>query len=539
MKHLFYFLYRPSCLAIAIISLSFFCCLNVLKAQVTSDSLTLFVEATDSKLNCHNDSTDIAVTAHNGTAPYLIEWENTTTEETGQITIDFDWFFVAIDPAKGGLYHFVATDAANKTTETQLLISEPDAIEFQLKATKTSCIESKDATISIENINGGTIRDNYQITWLELPEEYEKTVTDLGVGLQTVMVMDDNNCLVTDSVFIESIPEMQVQESLTHVSCATYQDGKIQLDIQGGTMPYTFDWSENTPINNEQKLEYLAGNLYKVTITDASQICQLIDSFLIEEPAPFELKWSVEAPSCHQEFGQIKIDSIKNAILPVYYSMDNLGFHDVKSFNSIAPGTHSLFIKDANACRSNITFQMPNKQDIDLELGGDALLTLGDSMRLNINQGTSFLEYLWQPEEGLSCTDCPNPMAQPLESTTYSLVAQDSSGCVHVDEKTIQIQKNRSVYIPNAFSPDNYTNDFFVVFGGQDVRYLRSLRIYNRWGSLMFEVSGDLKPSVPDFGWNGEFNGETMPSGIYLYEVEVEFLDGDVLPYQGEVYLIR
>jgi gliding motility-associated-like protein len=130
-------------------------------------------------------------------------------------------------------------------------------------------------------------------------------------------------------------------------------------------------------------------------------------------------------------------------------------------------------------------------------------------------------------------------MAQPLETTTYSLVAKDSSGCVRVVEKKVLIQKNRSVYIPTAFSPSNNLNEFFVVFGGQDVRYLKALRIYNRWGSLMFDVSGDLKTGIPDFGWNGQFNGEPMPAGIYLYEAEVEFLDGEKLPYRGEVYLMR
>lgn len=523
------------------LSLSFFCCyfFTPLAAQVSSDTLTLFAEATKSKLDCYQDSTDITVTAYGGTAPYLIDWENTETGDAGQVTIDFDWFFVAIDPAKGGLYRLSVTDADSSTTEIPLLISEPEPITFQLEASQTSCPESQDAVANIQNLAGGTVMIDYQITWLTLPTQHERVAHNLGTGLQTVIISDDKNCSTLDTIRIASLPEMQLEGSLEHLTCPEEKNGKIQLHLQGGTAPYTYEWSQNTNYSENKNLENLAGGWYKLTITDASDICQITDSFFIEEPLPFELDWSIDGPTCLDEVGQINIAAVQNALPPVYFSMNNLGFHDVTRFENLAPGDYTLYLRDANGCRSKENFRMPHNEHIDLNLGGDALLILGDSVRMDFDQSDVFTEFSWQPAAGLSCTDCPNPMAEPLETTTYSLVATDSTGCVQVDEKTVLIQKNRSVYIPSAFSPGNSPNDFFVVFGGQDVKFLRTLRIFNRWGSLMFEVKGDLKPNIPDFGWNGQFKGEPMPAGVYLYEVEVEFLDGELLPYTGDVYLMR
>lgn len=514
----------------------------IIIAQTPSDTLTLFAESTLNKLDCYGDSTDITVSAWGGTAPYVINWENTTNGQTGFVTVDFDGFFVSINPAKGGLYRLVATDALSDSTEIPILISEPEPIEFDLSSTAASCPESMDATATLTNLNGGTTMiEDYQITWLTLPTQHDRTANNLGIGLQTVLVSDDKNCTVLDTVRIESLPEMQLQVALTMVSCPAVEDGKIQLDIQGGTAPYEYGWSENVSDNNNKNQTALGGGLYKLTVTDASQICQLKDSFFIEEPPAFEVEWSIHAPTCQEEVGRISIDSVNNATPPVYYSMNNLGFHAETSFGGIEPGFHQLYLKDANGCRAKESFQMPYPEAVILEAGRDELIILGDSTQLDIAaQSSPFIDFSWQPTEGLSCSDCPNPMAQPMQTTTYSIVATDSSGCVMADELTIWIQKNRSVYIPTAFSPDGTGfNDSFVVFGGQDVRSLKTLRIYNRWGNLLIERQGNFALNQPEFGWNGEFEGHPMPPDTYLYEVEIEFLDGEILPYWGEVYLIR
>ncbi|NJL74727.1 MAG: gliding motility-associated C-terminal domain-containing protein [Saprospiraceae bacterium] len=82
------------------------------------------------------------------------------------------------------------------------------------------------------------------------------------------------------------------------------------------------------------------------------------------------------------------------------------------------------------------------------------------------------------------------------------------------------------MYIPNAFSPDgDGINDFFSVFSDSKATRLKSLAIYDRWGNLLFQ-SYDLPLNQPERGWNGTTSsGVRVPTGTYIYKVEVELLN--------------
>jgi len=50
--------------------------------------------------------------------------------------------------------------------------------------------------------------------------------------------------------------------------------------------------------------------------------------------------------------------------------------------------------------------------------------------------------------------------------------------------------------------------------------------------------SSDLFPSH-DHGWNGEYKGEAMPTGVYYYYLDLTYLDGRRLVKKGELNLLR
>ena len=64
----------------------------------------------------------------------------------------------------------------------------------------------------------------------------------------------------------------------------------------------------------------------------------------------------------------------------------------------------------------------------------------------------------------------------------------DENGCEREDDILINVLKDREVYIPNAFSPNgDGVNDGFTVFAGSQVLRVKNLKIYNRWGEVVFE----------------------------------------------------
>jgi gliding motility-associated-like protein len=166
---------------------------------------------------------------------------------------------------------------------------------------------------------------------------------------------------------------------------------------------------------------------------------------------------------------------------------------------------------------------------------------LGDSIQLEAVGSLDVAEMVWDSPIPLSCYDCLSPYITPtLDSVTIAVQLFSEDGCTNRDEITVYVKKNRLVYIPNAFSPNgNRRNDFFSVFTGKGVSAIRFLRVYNRWGGQIYE-SKNLTLGDKRNGWDGlQENEEPALPGVYVYVVEVEFLDGEVRQYRGDFTLFK
>jgi gliding motility-associated-like protein len=145
----------------------------------------------------------------------------------------------------------------------------------------------------------------------------------------------------------------------------------------------------------------------------------------------------------------------------------------------------------------------------------------------------------WSPPDGLDCTDCPNPIAQPVETTTYQLLISTLEGCTTAESITIIVERPRKLYIPNVFSPNgDGRNDVFRVFPGPGVQQIVQAQIFDRWGGLVFEA-GNYTPDATQPTWDGTVGGNLMSSGVFTYTIKVLFIDGQVERFSGSVLLLR
>jgi gliding motility-associated-like protein len=147
--------------------------------------------------------------------------------------------------------------------------------------------------------------------------------------------------------------------------------------------------------------------------------------------------------------------------------------------------------------------------------------------------------YLWTPSNFLSCTTCPQPTVTPDFDKQYLVNFTDSNNCSN--SGTIQVKtscNNASLFMPNTFSPnDDGSNDVFYP-RGRGLANAKFLRIFNRWGEIVFErynfpVNDLLK------GWNGTKNGKKVNPDVYIYQIEVYCLNGELITSQGNIALIR
>ena len=171
------------------------------------------------------------------------------------------------------------------------------------------------------------------------------------------------------------------------------------------------------------------------------------------------------------------------------------------------------------------------------------LLPLGDSVQLvsNVNVDPLTLQYIWTPQKKLTCESgtCEAPTVSPLEATRYTVLVTDVNGCTAQASTLVEVQKSRNIFIPNIFTPNNDThNDKWMVFGGTGVVKIKSLNIFDRWGEQVFGLT-NFQPNDPAYGWDGFLNGEPMRPGVFIYTLEVEFIDGLTIPYKGDFTLVR
>jgi gliding motility-associated-like protein len=166
------------------------------------------------------------------------------------------------------------------------------------------------------------------------------------------------------------------------------------------------------------------------------------------------------------------------------------------------------------------------------------IISSGSGANLNMNYTGNSISYLWSPSVNLDCIDCPVPFANPRTTTKYSVEVQDKYSCVNKGDVTVQvICDDKNFFIPNTFSPNgDGSNDIFYP-RGKGLFRIKSLRIFNRWGEVVFEKR-EFQANDPSSGWNGMYKGKKPVPDVYVYQVEIYCNNDQLIQFAGNVALI-
>lgn len=151
-----------------------------------------------------------------------------------------------------------------------------------------------------------------------------------------------------------------------------------------------------------------------------------------------------------------------------------------------------------------------DETELFLNLGPDSLLCEEDGLHTIDVFDPNAEEYIWS--DGST-----NPTLQIPENGVYAVTISDNCN-VLIDEIDLTYTNCTicEVYVPNAFSPDfNGYNDLFLPYSNCSLLNY-SMKIFNRWGALVYSTTN------PAEGWNGRFNNEDIPEGVYVYLLEFE-----------------
>ena len=229
---------------------------------------------------------------------------------------------------------------------------------------------------------------------------------------------------------------------------------------------------------------------------------------------------------------------------PFYsYSIDGVNFQPNGNFGMVPSGVYQVYIQDIKGCIDSLPVSLFDPTQVIVDAGPDQVVELGQTTSHDgtlISAPPGLITYDWTPPETLlDPADILDPNVFPVLPTVYYLTATSDLGCIGQDSVFIDIDVVRPIYVPNAFSPNfDGVNDFFTLYGGPAASSIEVLRIFDRWGGMVYE-GFDLALGDESLGWDGTWRGERMGTGVFAFYAEVGFIDGVTILYEGDVTLIR
>jgi hypothetical protein len=366
------------------------------------------------------------------------------------------------------------------------------------------------------------------------PGAYLVTLTN-GNGLDTIIqpVVEEPTPLGGNVQIVTSYHGFDI-------SCAGMSNGIAKAVPAGGTPPYLFAWSTGSSTAVADSLA--AGQSYHVTVTDLNY-CTTTLAVTLNAPPAIDAHVTAKGDKCFGEnAGVIDIESITGGVGPPYLTILNNGIPTTQmKWDHLIPGNYFLTILDPNGCELKEGAVLPTGLMFILHIGPDSSIYSGDTLRYILNSNRPLASAEWTPSSYAAASFDPGTVLLfPYFSTTFTVHAIDTLGCRASDAVYIQVHHNRSVYIPNIFTPEGSLpeNRTFTVFGSGGIETVESLTVYDRFGRLWFE-NYHFPVNQPDEGWLGRSGSEKAYPGVYIYHAVLRFTDGRKEIFTGDVTLIR
>jgi len=482
--------------------------------------------ATSEDVSCNGDADGQAsINASGGSGVYTYSWGNGLPDSDTQNTLSANTYLVTV------------TDELGCMETISIEIGQPAALVLSTDVNMIRCSGGADGSAEVQP-SGGTAP--YIYNWSNGASS--AMISDLALGAYSVTVEDANGCIISTTLQVEEASPISVTVEVEEVVCYGQRTGAAQIAVDGGLPPYTYSWS-NGDTGNE--VSNVAAGDYTVSITDAAG-CEVIEELFIPQPdEPLSATISAIDVSCFgEQDGRIEIQAQGGT--PGYrYSLDGEFYSGSSTFLGLEPGPYGVLVQDAEGCSILLdAVQVGEPDPIIVDLGEDRSINFGDTIRLlpEITGGVGAFGYDWFPQDSslLSCFECSGPLVSPSFQVSYSVIVTDETGCTGEDLVTLYARKNRPVVVPTGFTPNgDGNNDILMVHAREDIKLtVTYFRVFDRWGELVFEVE-EFLPNNPAFGWNGLFRDEPLNDGVFVWDIQVEYVDGLKENFKGHTTLVR
>ena len=383
---------------------------------------TTFALLDPSALSIAFTSTDVAC---NGAADGTLT--ATVSDARGALTYAWTGFPATDGPTLAGLsagsYDLIVTDAAGCSATGTGVVSQPGTLAISTQAVDVSCFGESDGVIRVSRTGGVA---PYTFDFGGGRVGVDSVASGLRPGDYTLRVIDGAGCSQTRVVSIAEPFELEAFHQQQPIRCAGETNASIDLNVSGGTTPYTYTWDDGATTEDRSDL---AAGAYAVEIVDARG-CRLDYGVEITEPQAIDLGATVGNVTCYGYDDGLIALAVTGGRAP--YNFDWSGPGGYANFSAtlgdLAPGVYDLDFRDAAGCRVTTSFEVV--QPAAVAVATTVLDTICHGARDGIAQavvtgGTAPFSYRW--DNGTAAATSTG-----LPAGTHAVTVTDALGCTFV-----------------------------------------------------------------------------------------------------------
>ena len=464
-----------------------------------------------------------------GTPAYSFIWNDINGSTTSNVT-----------GLMAGTYAVLVTDSNACFASDTVTLTDGQPIVLNATTTPISCNGLTDGAIDL-----GTNANIATYSWMS--GQVTPQITGLGAGSYTVTVRDLTNCEATFGYTLTEPSAVSVTLStVAGITCNGDASGAIQAVGAGGTPLYSTLWSNG---QTSSQATGLTAGTYSITVTD-SRGCTVEEQTTLTEPAVLTVTGTTTGTNCAGDnSGSITASGAGGTAIsqPLEYQVVEAADNSWRSgniFADLTAGVYTLRVRDEQGCLAETMLTVDDADPFFItSMTADTSIEYGDSVTVQANlNDTTGVQYAWTQitsPQGLVTDNSYSFGVSPLDNIQYQFAAINAAGCALDSIVSIEVTKFRRANAPTGFTPNgDGINDYFFVQGGEKVQEVTIFRVYDRWGTLVFEGQ-NAQINIPEQGWDGIYKGRPAQAGTYSWYADVLYNDGETIQIKGNVTILR
>jgi gliding motility-associated-like protein len=373
-----------------------------------------------SNINCFGETNGTAkIVLSGGTQPYSYSWNTSpisTTDSIGGLGV--------------GTYIVVGTDNKGCSLTDTFQITAPTKLSSSKGKNDVSCYLGNNG-LAYVIASGGTPPYTYE--WNTNPVRNTSAINNLNAGTYISTITDDNRCTKKDTLILTEPPLLTVTHTKTNVNCHNGSNGSINLNISGGSAPYTIVWN-TIPVQSTTNISGLKAGIYIATITD-SKGCLKTDTTVITEPLLLSASVSRTNVSCYNGSNGSATVLATGGTLPYTYIWNTNPVRTTSTISGVTAGTYIVVVTDSLGCSvsDSVTITQPTlltntktKTDVSCYNGTNGTASVIAS------GGTPGYTYSWNTSPVKT-----TPTVTGLNAGTYIVTINDTNNCTKYDTVVI------------------------------------------------------------------------------------------------------